>query len=52
MMKTLKSGVAKTVLLLTVAAVMFVLSGCETWKGVGKDVEKGGQAIQGEEAPK
>jgi entericidin B len=35
-------------ILITAILVVMVLglSGCETMKGVGKDVEKGGEAIQ------
>nr|WP_300310186.1 entericidin A/B family lipoprotein [Halomonas sp.] len=25
---------------------MAVLTGCNTWRGVGQDIEKGGEAIQ------
>lgn len=27
-------------------AVLFVLAGCNTIHGIGKDIEKGGEAIQ------
>ncbi|MGP1675631.1 MAG: entericidin A/B family lipoprotein [Burkholderiales bacterium] len=37
-------GKASTVLLLLVAA--FVLSGCNTVEGVGKDLKQGGAAIE------
>jgi predicted small secreted protein len=33
-------------LLLIIAAAMFVLAGCNTVKGIGKDIEHGGEAIQ------
>ncbi|TVQ63870.1 MAG: entericidin A/B family lipoprotein [Phycisphaerales bacterium] len=28
---------------------MFSITGCNTWKGVGKDVERTGEAMQGDE---
>ena len=28
------------------AAAVFLLAGCNTVKGIGKDIEKGGEAIQ------
>lgn len=37
-----------TVTLLTLLVGMFALNGCNTWKGMGKDVEKTGEAIQGD----
>ena len=33
-------------LLLILAAAAFALAGCNTVKGIGKDIEKGGEAIQ------
>lgn len=33
-------------LVLTVLALCFVLAGCNTVKGVGKDIKKGGEAIE------
>lgn len=37
----------KKVLFVMVAAVTaFVLGGCNTVQGIGKDIEKGGEAIQ------
>ena len=32
--------------LLIIAAAAFALAGCNTVKGIGKDIEKGGEAIQ------
>ena len=32
--------------LLVVCSIMFSVQGCNTVKGVGKDIEKAGQAIQ------
>lgn len=32
--------------ILTIIGLMLVLSGCNTIRGVGKDIEKGGEAIQ------
>jgi predicted small secreted protein len=36
-----------TVTLLTLFVGMFSLTGCNTWKGAGKDVEKTGESMQG-----
>ena len=44
---TLRSVLLCVILLVTVA-LMLMLPGCNTWKGVGKDVEKTGEAMQGE----
>ncbi|MBA3032356.1 MAG: entericidin A/B family lipoprotein [Gammaproteobacteria bacterium] len=33
-------------LMLILAAAAFVLAGCNTVQGLGKDIEKGGEAIQ------
>ncbi|MDP2809022.1 MAG: entericidin A/B family lipoprotein [Rhodocyclaceae bacterium] len=33
-------------LALIIAAAAFILAGCETARGLGKDIEKGGEAIQ------
>lgn len=33
-------------LVLGLVAMLYVLAGCETWSGVGKDIQKGGQAIE------
>jgi predicted small secreted protein len=38
--------IIKTSTLLTILVGIFALSGCNTWKGVGKDVEKTGEAMQ------
>ncbi|MDO9242566.1 MAG: entericidin A/B family lipoprotein [Rhodocyclaceae bacterium] len=35
----------KTLMLILTAAT-FTLSGCNTVQGIGKDIEKGGEAIQ------
>lgn len=35
-------------LLLTILLGMFVFEGCNTWKGAGKDIERGGEKMQGE----
>ena len=32
---------------LVMAVIMFVLSGCNTWSGVGKDIQRSGEAIEG-----
>jgi len=36
----------KILFLMVTAATAFVLIGCNTVQGVGKDIEKGGEAIQ------
>ena len=33
--------------ILSVVALTFVLSGCNTVNGLGKDVERGGEKVQG-----
>ena len=33
-------------LTLIIAAFAFVLAGCNTVRGIGQDIEKGGEAIQ------
>jgi predicted small secreted protein len=33
-------------LLFLIAAAMVALTGCNTVQGIGKDIEKGGEAIQ------
>jgi predicted small secreted protein len=38
-----------TVSVLTLFVGMFSLSGCNTWKGAGKDVEKTGEKMQGKD---
>jgi predicted small secreted protein len=38
-----------TVTLLTLLVGMFSLNGCNTWKGAGKDVERGGEKMQGKD---
>jgi predicted small secreted protein len=43
-MKTRKIAVVATLLMLLTS--MFFLSGCNTWKGLGKDVEKTGENMQ------
>ncbi len=48
----MKRMLVRLMLVLAVGGFFLASVGCETWKGVGKDVEKGGQAIQGEEAQK
>ena len=35
-----------TKLITLAAAALFVISGCNTVQGIGKDIEKGGEAIQ------
>ena len=44
----MKSGTAfvAATLLLLMAAVSFV-TGCNTWNGAGKDIERGGEKMQG-----
>jgi len=39
--------VAASLLAMLVAAVL--LTGCNTWKGVGKDIERGGEKMQGKD---
>jgi len=34
------------IILLVVCSIMFSIQGCNTVKGVGKDIEKAGEAIQ------
>lgn len=34
------------ILMLILAAAAYVLAGCNTVQGLGKDIEKGGEAIQ------
>lgn len=34
------------ILMLILAAAAFILAGCNTVQGLGKDIEKGGEAIQ------
>jgi entericidin B len=36
----------KRLFLIVVALSAFVLGGCNTMKGIGQDIEKGGEAIQ------
>lgn len=36
----------KKISLLLVIAFVFTLSGCETMKGVGKDIQKAGKALE------
>jgi predicted small secreted protein len=36
-----------TATLLTLLAGMLVLTGCNTYKGAGKDIEKTGESMQG-----
>lgn len=36
----------KIILLFTMLAIFHCMSACNTIKGVGKDIEKGGEAIQ------
>jgi predicted small secreted protein len=44
-MKSRTAFVAAALLLLL--AVASVLTGCNTWAGAGKDVERGGELMQG-----
>lgn len=37
-----------TATLLALLIGMFAMNGCNTWKGMGKDVEKTGDAMQGD----
>ena len=46
----MKRMLVRLMLVLAVGGFFLASVGCETWKGVGKDVEKGGQAIQGDDA--
>lgn len=34
------------ILLISIAACAFAVAGCNTVHGIGKDIEKGGEAIQ------
>ncbi len=43
----LRNVFVSVIVLLTLTAIL-ILPGCNTWKGVGKDVEKTGEAMQGE----
>ena len=45
-MKSRIAFVAATLALLLVVASF--LSGCNTWAGAGKDIERGGEKMQGE----
>jgi len=46
----MKSRAFATVLiLLAIGACTLSMSGCNTWKGAGKDVERTGEAMQGED---
>jgi len=38
-----------TVTLLALFVGMFSLNGCNTWRGAGKDVERGGEKMQGKD---
>jgi predicted small secreted protein len=37
-----------TATLLTLLIAMLAMSGCNTWRGAGKDVERGGEKMQGD----
>ena len=37
---------AKRLIALAIVGVMVALTGCNTMRGVGQDIEKGGEAIQ------
>lgn len=37
---------AKKLIALAIVGMMVVLTGCNTMRGVGQDIEKGGEAIQ------
>lgn len=37
------------VTLLTLLVGMFSLTGCNTWKGAGKDIQSGGEKMQGKD---
>lgn len=38
-----------TLFLLALATTVLVLGGCNTWEGAGKDVERAGEKMQGDE---
>ena len=38
-----------TVTLLTMLVGMFAMNGCNTWNGAGKDIERGGEKMQGKD---
>ena len=40
--------VAVTVMLIALWVVALTLVGCNTWEGAGKDIEKTGEAMQGD----
>ena len=41
-------AIIMTVTLLALLVGIFALNGCNTWKGAGKDIEKTGDAMQGD----
>jgi len=43
----MKTRIILAITLLTLLAGMFSMTGCNTWRGAGKDVEKTGDAMQG-----
>jgi len=42
------SSCSITVLAALIAVGMLSMAGCNTWKGAGKDVERTGEAMQGD----
>ena len=40
------SGLGRALVVLTLVGGLFLMSGCETWKGAGKDVQKTGESMQ------
>ena len=40
--------VVRGLLVLSLAGFVFAATGCNTWKGAGKDVEKAGEKMQGD----
>lgn len=43
-----KRKITLVAILMTMLFGMFVLNGCNTWKGAGKDIERGGEKMQGD----
>jgi predicted small secreted protein len=44
-----KRTLATSLILLGLIVAGLTLTGCNTWKGVGKDVERTGEAMQGKD---
>lgn len=48
-MSTRSRAVRRVLVLLTLACFAGVVASCNTWRGMGKDVEQAGEAMQGDE---